>query len=556
MELKKANLHMDRVKCQINTQITLEEDKNISDRNPDADRILMESGRVVIEELRPATDSLAMKGKLEYEVLYSSDEENGRLYRIQGEIPWEEKIRVDGMENIDNPQVQANIEDLRSSLINSRKINIRGLVNFCIRAKEIRDDEILLDIEDAGNMEIKKEPYSQSVIVADKKDIFRIKEDLELPSSLPPIGEVLWKYLDLGKWEIKPLEDNIGIQGEVRLFILYESAEEQPQIKAYETTIPFSGNIECPGTNSCMVADITPQISFSNLSVKQDYDGEDRMIDVEMVLDIPIQIYDQRQMEQVTDIYATATDYDPRSEMTKMFFATVQNKLHYAVLENTAAEVIYNRVDNSPEYSSGTCRLMRDKYQGKIKVAETLKLPASSGKILQICHMNAFASLEDSRLENDGLAMDGILTVAVLYITDNEHRKYEVMKKEIPFSYEMDNLNLSEKCKWKINLMIEQCNSVILDESSIEVKVVIYLDIMIEEVKERISVTNVRIRPYDEETINNTPGMVVYIPSKRENVWSVGKRYCVSQESIREINQLTGNEIERGQKILLVKGMC
>ena len=50
--------------------------------------------------------------------------------------------------------------------------------------------------------------------------------------------------------------------------------------------------------------------------------------------------------QQVTDIYATATDYDPRDEMTKMFFATVQNKLHYAVHENTAAEVIYNRVDN------------------------------------------------------------------------------------------------------------------------------------------------------------------------------------------------------------------
>lgn len=35
--------------------------------------------------------------------------------------------------------------------------------------------------------------------------------------------------------------------------------------------------------------------------------------------------------QQVTDIYATATDYDPRDEMTKMFFATAQNKLHYAV---------------------------------------------------------------------------------------------------------------------------------------------------------------------------------------------------------------------------------
>lgn len=50
--------------------------------------------------------------------------------------------------------------------------------------------------------------------------------------------------------------------------------------------------------------------------------------------------------QQVTDIYATAVDYDPRSDMTKQFFATVQNKLHYAVHEQTAAEVIYNRVDN------------------------------------------------------------------------------------------------------------------------------------------------------------------------------------------------------------------
>ena len=50
--------------------------------------------------------------------------------------------------------------------------------------------------------------------------------------------------------------------------------------------------------------------------------------------------------QQVTDIYATAIDYDPRSDMTKKFFATVQNKLHFAVHEHTAAEVIYERVDS------------------------------------------------------------------------------------------------------------------------------------------------------------------------------------------------------------------
>jgi hypothetical protein len=50
--------------------------------------------------------------------------------------------------------------------------------------------------------------------------------------------------------------------------------------------------------------------------------------------------------QQVTDIYATSIDYDPKAEVTKEFFATVQNKLHYAVHKHTAAEVVYERVDN------------------------------------------------------------------------------------------------------------------------------------------------------------------------------------------------------------------
>ena len=54
--------------------------------------------------------------------------------------------------------------------------------------------------------------------------------------------------------------------------------------------------------------------------------------------------------QQVTDIYATSVDYDPRSHITKLFFATVQNKMHYAVHEHTAAELIYERVDNEKPF--------------------------------------------------------------------------------------------------------------------------------------------------------------------------------------------------------------
>ena len=48
---------------------------------------------------------------------------------------------------------------------------------------------------------------------------------------------------------------------------------------------------------------------------------------------------------KVLEIYALSIDYDPRTEVTKQFFATVQNKMHFSVHGHTAAEVIYNRAD-------------------------------------------------------------------------------------------------------------------------------------------------------------------------------------------------------------------
>lgn len=49
---------------------------------------------------------------------------------------------------------------------------------------------------------------------------------------------------------------------------------------------------------------------------------------------------------KILDIYATSVDYDAKNEQTREFFKTVQNKMHYAVHGNTAAEVIFNRVDS------------------------------------------------------------------------------------------------------------------------------------------------------------------------------------------------------------------
>ena len=63
-----------------------------------------------------------------------------------------------------------------------------------------------------------------------------------------------------------------------------------------------------------------------------------------------IRLSERRFYQKVTDIYATSIDYDPTAAATQRFFAAVQNKLHYAVHQHTAAELIYERANAEKEH--------------------------------------------------------------------------------------------------------------------------------------------------------------------------------------------------------------
>lgn len=90
--------------------------------------------------------------------------------------------------------------------------------------------------------------------------------------------------------------------------------------------------------------------------------------------------------QQVTDIYATSTDYDPRAEMTKQFFATVQNKMHYAVHEHTAAELIYERVDNEKPFVGMT------NFKGNYVTRDDVKIAKNYLSELELQRLNLLTS--------------------------------------------------------------------------------------------------------------------------------------------------------------------
>ena len=109
--------------------------------------------------------------------------------------------------------------------------------------------------------------------------------------------------------------------------------------------------------------------------------------------------------QQVTDIYATSTDYDPRSKTTKLFFATVQNKMHYAVHEHTAAELIYERVDNEKPFVGMT------NFKGNYVTRDDVKIAKNYLTELELQRLNLLTSqfldyAEFQALEQNPMTMD------------------------------------------------------------------------------------------------------------------------------------------------------
>ena len=128
MELIKRNIHMDRIRAEAVSQITLEDDMNIPESKPDIEAVNMEKGAIVIEEVRAGTDMVTVRGKLTYCILYRTEENGSSLVALEGKLLFEEKINLQGATPQDNVSVESRMEDLNISIINSRKLNVQSLI--------------------------------------------------------------------------------------------------------------------------------------------------------------------------------------------------------------------------------------------------------------------------------------------------------------------------------------------------------------------------------------------------------------------------------------------
>lgn len=534
MQLNKIKLHSCTTFASAQSQITLDDDYNVPDYRPDIVKVLKEKGELHFDEAKAAAGAAWLKGRLVFRVLYRSDQENGKISCLKGEIPFQEKLNMDGVQEYDVIQASGEIEDLTIGVIHSRKISVRAVILLKTEEPREKEDELCVGIEADNGCEKRYRNTNILQLLCMKRDQCRQKSEITLPSSKPNVQEILWKSLEIRNLDTKMGQDGVKLSGEVLISVLYQEEEETDRVQWYETVIPLDCGVECDaGTEADIIYKVKARPASMELEVKPDYDGEERVLVLELVMNLDIRVWKEQEISMLEDVYSLKKEIIPVCTGVTLHHISVKN--------------------------DSQCRL-----------TEQMELAESQEKILQICSCEGTVHLESTELTEQGVRAEGILVTELLYITTDDQMPIGSAREIYPFEQlieipqqtarternkpeELEALERKNKLQTELDCRISQLSAVMLDQDHVEIKAVIGLDLLAFEQEQIDNITDTREEPLDMEQLQKRPGLVGYIAKDGDSLWSIAKENHTTVEDILRDNHRTDENLCRGEKILIVK---
>ena len=515
MELMKKNIHMDCCGNHTSTQITVEEDFVIPDVQPDISEVIFEHCQVKLEDARSSEDHVAIHGELEVAVLYQTEGSEKSLAHVQKTIPIREEVYLDGVKAGDVIDVKWKLEDLTVGVINSRKLNIRALLELKLQERSIRDEEAVSSFYDEEMVEHRQKTIQVVQLAVSKKDIYRVRQDIEIGNNLPNIQEILFSSVQGGCLDFRLQRDKILIKGEFPVFVLYEGEGEDAPVRFVERTLPVDGEIPCSGVREEMISDISWQITHVEVDKKPDFDGEERMLAIEVVCSLDIKLYEEEELSLLSDVYGVTREIE--------------------------AETV-----------AGSFRRLLIKNDGILRMEEKLRVKTVS-PILQLIHQEGKAVIEEVQIRKGSLDITGTLLLQCLYVTGDDSMPYRSFKEALPFTYTMEIKDVRQDSIVHVDVCTGQLNVALSGSDEIEVKAQIHISVLaFEEIHEDI-ICDIKVGELDMERQRKLPGIVIYVVKEGDSLWDIGKKYYVPVEKIKELNGLVQDTCKPMDKLLIVR---
>lgn len=523
MELIKKNIQHEQTKAKATLQIPMEEDMNVSDSKPDVGQILYSRGKVKIEEIKPGMNKVWVKGKLRYQILYFEEGMTSSVASIEGDCAFMEEMYMDSVESQDRVVCEADLEDMRVNIINSRKLSIQALLTLQAQALQTRQEAVCVQLSDSvtsstqqkDKLEYRKKEFSYMETIASKRDLLRIHEETKLPSGIDSIAEVIWKSADVRNVQFRLSDGKIGVSGEIILFVLYKGGRDDKN-NWHEAKLSFAGFVDCVECQEDMLGDISFEIAHEDISVREDGDGEARIITADLTMELELKLWKPETMQIVSDLYGVTCEVDC--------------------------------LTNSREYD-----LLFQEAKMEEKMTHILEPHVEDAKILQICHYDAQVSIDSSQLREDEMYLTGVITHRVLYLKNSEEICFGCMEEVQPFELIRPLAGVHGEMDYVIHPQIQQTQATLREGNQVECRAVvsILMPIFIKHKEEMLC--DMKIERISDEKLENLPGMTIYFVKPGDTLWQIGRKYYVSVNELKEVNQLTSDDICPGDKLLIVK---
>ena len=515
MELVKKQIHMNRMKGRASTQLTMDDDFIVPDTMDDMAQVLLDTGSIAVEAVKPMAEKVQIKGKLEFEVLYRKEE--GGLQTLAGSIPFEETVNLTGLSDRDEVSVSWSLEDLKTDMIHSRKLGVKALAGFFVQAEALAEETAALevDMEPGEEVQVKKEQVELATIAVRRRDTFRIQEELNLPANKPNVDRLLWKEVELRGVNTRPMDSSLYISGDLMLFLLYKGEGENIPVQWVEESIPFSGELELPESSEDMVSMVNVRIAHKDLEAKPDYDGEMREFNVDVVLDLDIRLYEEEEISLLGDVYSTKEELQPITQTAR-----------------------FQRI-----LAKNAC---------KCKVAEKITLNEDRA-VLQICRSDGAVKLDEVTVQPEGLLLEGVLEVSLLYLTSDDTASIQAERFTLPFQCSATVPDVDENSIYQVIPGLEQMTAVMMGGNGVEIKAVVNLEVLVQQPIEQPVITGIDRQPLDLEKLQKLPGIVGYIVQPDDDIWKIAKKFHTTIDTVVKTNELPENVVKPGQRLILVK---
>lgn len=516
MELLKKTIHMNRMKGKVLSQVAISEDLNVPDNRPDVGTVVLCQGSMRVENVKTMENQVTVSGMLGISMLCLSEGEEKQLYRLELKLPVSERLNLEGAQSRDVPNVSCQVEDLRAQLINSRKISLQGVLDYRAEIEEIYDTQAGVELHGVEELSAKTKKLNPLSLAVQKKDILRVKEEIILPSNKPNIGEILWESVQLRGTNVRVADGKLDISGELFVFVLYESTDENRTRQWQENVLPFHGEVTCDSCRQDMVGDVEVTLSEANVEIKLDSDGENRIFGLDVVLGLDIHLYEEEEVEILEDVYTPRLDLQP---------VTAQEVYESLLIKNFS----------------------------KCRASSRIRVEERKPRMLQICNSQGEIKIDDIRIVENGIQVDGGILVTILYISADDSNPFSSFNGMVDFSHLIQVDEIDKDSRYQLNTELEQLSATMIDSEEIEVKAAVNLNALVVKVHQQPCIVEVESREVDVKKVQELPGIVGYIVQPGDTLWGIAKSYYTTPRQIMEMNQLENEDVEVGKGLLLIK---